>query len=210
MNLPQRRSSACAHSRRGFNMVELLIALAITALLLTATAIALNASYIAYQRTTREASTHTISRLTMDRIHTLIRTGNHFGPLPANPNDSIVTGNLIEIITVDDAGVKHGLIVEWDPDAEALFIRLFNPNSGVIGNSFLLLEGVIANIDPGTGQTVPPFTLEYELGYRLHRATIDLSVIPDDNQSVQIEGTEARVIRLVATAMPRRAAYTAP
>ncbi len=194
-------------ARRAFNMIELLIALAISAVLLTATLVALNASYTAYQRTTREASTHTVSRLAMDRILTLIRTGDYFGPLPANPNDSLLTSNLIEVVTVDDDGTETGLIIEWDEDEAALYIRTFNPATGEVDGNYLLLEGVIANVDPETESAIPPFTLEYELGYRLNRATIDLTVIPDDNQSVEIEGSEARPIRLVATAMPRRSAY---
>ena len=54
-----------AYVRRGFNLVELLIALGITAALLTATLVALNASFRAYQATTEVSSTHTIARLTM-------------------------------------------------------------------------------------------------------------------------------------------------
>lgn len=196
-----------ALARRAFSLVELLVALAISVALLTATLVALDASYTAYQRTTREASTHTISRLTMERIMTLIRTGEQFGPLPINPNDSIVTSNFIEVITTDDEGNEYGLVVDWDADDEALYIRIFNPETGDITASYILLEGVIATVDPDSGDVIPPFTLQYELGYTLHRATINLSVIPDDNQSVQIEGTESNVIRMVATAMPRRTAY---
>ena len=43
--------------RRGFNLVELLLALVISAALLTATMVALNASFMAYQATTEVAST---------------------------------------------------------------------------------------------------------------------------------------------------------
>jgi len=62
--------------RRGFNLIEMLIALAITAALLSATMVALDASFMAYQTTTEVASTHTISRLVMLRLMTLIRTGH--------------------------------------------------------------------------------------------------------------------------------------
>ena len=44
-------------TRRGFNLIELLIALAITASLLTATMVAIHASFQAYQTTTEVAST---------------------------------------------------------------------------------------------------------------------------------------------------------
>lgn len=197
--------------RRGFNLIELLIALAISAALLTATMVALHASYIAYQRTTREASTHTVSRMVMERILTLIRTGSLFGPAPLNPNDSIVTSDELYVVTIDDDGNERGYTIAWDSDTQALYIRLFNVDDGPDSPSasYLLLEGVVGTVDPDTGQFLPPFTLEYELGYILHRATVDLTVIPDDNQSVEIEGAEARTIRMVATAMPRRSAYDA-
>lgn len=191
------------HSRRGFNLVELLMALAITAALLTATLVALNASYIAYQQTTRAASTHTISRLAMDRMLTLIRTGEEFGPLPSNPNNPIVYSDLIEIVTApDNNGNQQGIILEYDEEDQALWVRLFIPSTGVITGNHLLLEGVIPQFD-SEGQRLSPFTLEFERGRHLHRATIDLTVVPDDNMSLEIEGAHEHVIRLVATAMPR-------
>ena len=68
--------------RRGFNLIEVLIALAITATLLTATLAALDASFRAYQATTEEVSTQSIGRIVMHRMLTLIRTGTDFGPFP--------------------------------------------------------------------------------------------------------------------------------
>ncbi len=195
--------------RRGFNLVELLIALAISAALLAATMVALDASFTAYQSTTEWASTHTISRLTMHRMMALIRTGVTFGPVPINPNDSLVQENYIEIIMPSGQYVK----LEWieDPDANhsvgnALWVQVDTDPPR------LLLEGVVKQevIDPDTGlpDPVPPFTMEYELGRKLFRATIDLMVIPDDNQSVTIEGDNSdQVIRLVASVTPRMAAY---
>ena len=196
--------------RRGFNLVELLIALAITAALLAATMVALDASFTAYQSTTEWASTHTIGRLTIHRIQALIRTGVTFGPVPINPNDSVVQENYIEIIMPSDQYVK----LEWIevPDADH-----------AVGNALwvvvdsdpprLLLEGVVKQEieePPGSGTMVPvpPFTMEYELGRKLFRATIDLMIIPDDNQSVTIEGDNSdQVVRLVASVMPRMQAY---
>lgn len=195
--------------RRGFNLVELLIALAISAALLAATMVALDASFTAYQSTTEWASTHTISRLTMHRMMALIRTGVTFGPVPINPNDSLVQENYIEIIMPSAQYVK----LEWveTPDADhpvgnALWVQVDTDPPR------LLLEGVVKQeaMDPDTGLPVPvpPFTMEYELGRKLFRATIDLMVIPDDNQSVTMDGDNSdQIIRLVASVTPRMAAY---
>ena len=208
---PCRRQSRRAPrgQRRGFNLVELLIALAISAALLAATMVALDASFTAVQTTTEWASTHTISRLTMHRMMALIRTGVTFGPVPINPNDSLVQENYNEIIMPSGQYVK----LEWleDPDANhsvgnALWVQVDTDPPR------LLLEGVVKQeaMDPDTGLPVPvpPFTMEYELGRKLFRATIDLMVIPDDNQSVTIEGDNSgQIIRLVASVTPRMAAY---
>jgi prepilin-type N-terminal cleavage/methylation domain-containing protein len=191
--------------RRGFNLVEMLIALAITAALLSATMVALDASFMAYQTTTEVASTHTVSRLAMLRLMTLIRTGQEFGPFPINPQDSLVESAEIEFLT---PGPPSQLIrIEWfetpdgaHPAANALYVVVDG------GTPQLLLEGVIPAFDEFDVQ-IMPFTLEYELGRRLYRATVDITIVPDDNMSVELDGDNQQQIRLVASAMPRIEAY---
>ncbi len=177
--------------RRGFNLIELLIALAITAALLSATMMALRASFMAYQSTTEVASTHTISRLVMHRMLALLRTGQDFGPLPLTPLDSIVDSNYIEFFT------SNGQLItlDWVDADDTLYVVLTDENG--LETPYPLLEGV----------TSCNFTLEYELGYKLHRATIDMTIVPDDNMSVDLDGDNQLVIRLVASAMPRMIAY---
>ncbi|UCD74667.1 MAG: prepilin-type N-terminal cleavage/methylation domain-containing protein [Phycisphaerales bacterium] len=194
-------------SRRGFNLVELLIALAISAALLTATMVALDASFTAYQMTTEVASTHTIGRLTIERMQALIRTGTDFGPFPVNPRDSIVVSDYIEFRTPGTTVNPQGQIMtlEWREDDQALFVIVTDPDTGV-DEEHLLLEGVVPQYDEDE-QLIHPFTLEYELGRSLYRATIDMTIIPDDNMSLEIEGDNQQPIRLVASAMPRTAAY---
>jgi prepilin-type N-terminal cleavage/methylation domain-containing protein len=195
------RRSTTASRRRGFNLVELLIALSITATLLTATMVALNASFMAYQQTTEVASTHTIGRLTINRMLTLIRTGQDFGPFPVNPQDTLVTSDFIEFST------PNGMIMslEWVEDDEALYVVVTNPNTGTETTN-LLLEGVPPQYDED-GDRIKPFTLQYAKGRNLYRATIDLTVVPDDNMSVELDGNNQQTIRLVASAMPRLATY---
>lgn len=194
----RRASRLAASRRRAFNFVEMLIALSISAMLLTATLVALDASFRAYQQTTEVASTHTIGRLAMHRMLTLVRTGTEFGPFPLNPRDSIVQSDFIEFLTPQG----EVMVIEWDEDAEALYIEFD-------GSRHLLLEGVVPQYD-GDGDNVPPFTLEFVKGRVLYRATIDLTIRPDDNQDVEIEGDNANeFIRLVASAMPRDSAFGA-
>ena len=92
-------------ARRGFSLVEMLIALAITAALLTSTFVALDVSFRAYQKTTEVASTHIIARLMMHRMLTLIRTGQEFGPYPINMS----TDRVIESVQAgDNVGYLRG------------------------------------------------------------------------------------------------------
>jgi len=194
---PTRHRTARRRVRRGFNLVELLMALSISATLLTAVMVALDASFVAYQRTTEQASTQTIGRLTMHRLLTLIRSGEDFGPFPADPLDRVVESNFIDIRLVEGGDV---VTIEWRPDEEALYYL-------ESGNEHLLLEGVLAATDPDTGDPIPPFTLEFERGRILYRATIDLSLRPDDNMDVQLDGDWETVLRLVASAQPRRTTF---
>ena len=188
--------------RRGFNLVELLIALAITGALLTAVLVALNASFMAYQSTTEVASTHTIARLTMTRILTMIRMGDEFGPYPTNPLDTDVASDLLEW-TTPEGDIMTLEFVEAD---NALTITITDPDTGD-NDTYTLLEGVLRQHDTN-GDDLPPFMLQYEKGRNLYRATIDLTIRPDDNMSLSIEGDNSgQTIRLVASAMPRTAAY---
>ena len=193
--------------RGGFNLIELLISLAIMAVLLTASMVALDASFNAYQSTTESASTHTIGRLTVHRVLTLIRTGQSFEPMPVNPNDTVVTSDFIEFRTAPTLNCDEGLdiMVEWSEDDEALFITVENPCTGD-SDTNLLLEGVVPQRDEHD-ELIMPFTLEYVRGLRLYRATVDLMIMADDNQSLSIEGDEVEPIRLVASAMPRTQAF---
>ena len=152
---------------------------------------ALHASFNAYQSTTEVASTHTISRLIMNRMLTLLRTGQDFGPVPVDPMDSTVVSNYIEFFTANGQLIT----LDWVAPDQTLYVVLTDEFD--VETTYPLLEGV----------TDCNFTLDYELGYKLHRATIDITIVPDDNMSVSLDGNNVQVIRLVASAMPRMVAY---
>ena len=151
--------------RRGFNLIEVLMALAITATLLTATLAALDASFRAYQSTTEEVSTQSIGRIVMHRVLTLLLTGSEFGPFPADPRVTRIRSDFIEFRTQNGEVVT----IRWERDTERLMYQ-------VDGQAPVeLLDGVVGTAD-AAGNLVEPFTLEYEQGRRLYRATVDLTV----------------------------------
>ena len=190
--------------QRGFNLIELLVALSITATLMVATMVAIRASFMAYQSTTEVASTNTIARLAMHRILTLIRTGQDFGPFPTDPNDPLIESEEILIVTRDLDQIR----ITWIPDpptpgfpvGNALYVEVNG------GPAILLLGGVVPTVDPVLGP-IKPFALEYLAGRQLYRVTIDLTIVPDDDMSVTLDGVNTQTIRLVASTMPRITAY---
>lgn len=182
--------------RRGFSLVEVLIALAITASLLTATLVALDASFTAYQSTTEQVSSQSIGRIVMHRALTLIRTGTNFGPFPVDPKVSRIKSDFIQFETQDGEVVQ----ITWDrPTRRLLYAVDGQP-------PVPLLDGVVGTTDED-GETAEPFTLEFKQGSRLYRATIDLTIRPDDLVDLDLEGENDGLIRLVGSAMPRIEAF---
>ncbi len=191
-------------SRRGFSMIEVLISLAISATLLTATLGALDGSFKAYTVTTEGASTNVVARIVMQRLTAMIRTGDSFGPYPVNP---ILTPNLeseyIEFVSFREPATGTERVTRLErrdsvefPGRYELWYIVTTYVSGAFENEdeaplLVNLNNVV-------------FSMQYDVGPRLKRVTIDLIIQPDDLQDVAIGSQlEAPVIRLVASASPR-------
>src|SRR5438445_9014571 len=85
--------------RRGVGLVELMMALAITASLLTATAVALNATSMAYKVNEEQASLIQATRLVLNRVTSSIRTTKLH-----SPNDPVLAGQFNAGLVVTDTG----------------------------------------------------------------------------------------------------------
>ena len=192
---------------RAFSLVEMLIALAISAALLAATLVALQTSFRAYQVTTDQASTHAVGRLVMHRMTAMIRSGQDFRPLPADIRDRFVSSDYVEFYHPDTGNL---ITINWNSLTGQLLYSIDN------GVPVVLLEGVVTRTEED-GTPILPFYLEWEPGRRVYRITIDLMVIPDDTIStsaddyiVQDQENEKSIfkpIRLVGSAMPRSAMF---
>ena len=192
--------------RRGFSLVEVLIALAITGTLLTASLAALDASFKSYKLTTEGASTNVVTRLVMQRLMAMIRTGTEFGPYPADVLDATqnpVHSTSIEFVEFDDGSTKRVVSLELrDPST---------PRSGPHELWYLrttLVNGTVTEREERpllSGVVTLNFTLRYDVGPRLSRATVDLTVQPNDFQDASMGGVlAAPPIRLVSSVTPRR------
>ena len=71
-------------SRRagGFSLIEVLLALAITGILMGSVMVALDTCFKGYKVTTEQASTNMMTRLAIQRISSLVRNAKDFAPYP--------------------------------------------------------------------------------------------------------------------------------
>lgn len=199
--------TARSPTRRAFSLVEMLVAMTISSLLLTATLGALDASFKSYKVTTESASSHVVSRLVLQRLGALIRTGESFGPFPVNPIVTpIIESTTIEFRVVPDPGV----------DAYEIWTVQLTPVPGETGPNEL--RSVVERFENGAMVTTTErtlmrrvldanFTLEYAVGPRLRRATIDINMLADDVQGDTIgSDLSANALRMVTSVSPRRLA----
>lgn len=193
--------------RHGFSIIEMLIALAITASLLTATLAAFDASWKSYKYTTEAASSHVVSRIVVTRMLGMIRTGAEFGPYPDDVLDvsqNPLTSNSIEFVAEADRVAGTGRVTRIErrsaPSPNGpyeLWYVLLDPSTSPA--SVIEEHPMIRNVAEAM------FIMEYEPGPRLIRATIDLTINPNDDQEIRIAIGEATpTIRLVASAVPRQ------
>jgi len=198
---------------RGFSLVELLIALTISATLLVATLSALDACFKSYKTTSESASAHVVARMVMHRVSALIRNGEEFGPYPVNP---ILTPVLVpdppslEFVSArDEAGLPTEVTRLERRDAPSWVIAEGGPPFE-LWNIRTRFSGGLPVGDPEEAPLLRnvqhvQFTLYYDVGPRLTRATVDLTLRPDDLRDAAIAaGLETLSIRLVTSVSPRR------
>jgi len=178
--------------RRGFTLPEVLIALAISALLLAGLFASLHGTVDAYRRSAAEGVNRLTARLLVERIALLVRTGVAFGPLPNVATETEVESDVLEITTADGQEVE----IEWDSVNELLIMSVDGKSSAVLG-------GVVQTIG---GESIAPFLLQYENGTTLQRVTINLAVDPDPEHATTMDGGDER-IRFTTSVMPRGQLY---
>jgi hypothetical protein len=178
----------------------------ITGLLLTASLTALDTSFKAYKVTTESASTHVVARLVSHRMASLVRTGSEFGPYPDDVLD--VAQNPVNSTFMEFSLGLQGTVER--------VIRLERRDATVAAQGPYELWYVEQRITAGvvtldeerpllTGLTELQFTLEYDVGPRLRRATIDMTVRPNDFQDASFAADlQTQTIRFVSSVSPRK------
>jgi len=196
--------------RRGFSLIEMMVALGISAALLTASLAALDTSFRSYQATSETASTHVVSRIVVHRVLTMIRTGDEFAPYPLDVLDAAqnpLFTNSFEFVSAEDeaTGFRQVTRIEAEADPEVT-----DGTQRLVLTIDEFVDGV-----PTSSETRPllrgvrdaTFTLEYDPGPRLRRATIDLTVEANDVGDAGMSvNWDTPTLRLIASASPRAGA----
>lgn len=181
--------------RRGFSIIEILIALTISVVLLTATMMALRASFEMYRRSAERVSANVSGRLVIERAQMMIRGGVDFLPLPVGPGGGVLESDFLSIQSADGTWTT----LRWDQATETI-----RWEDGV--DSWSMMDGVTQDI---AGQVMPlsPFRLTFRDGRWLTYATIDLVVSADGVTGTDLDAEEVPEMRFVGSAMPRRVAW---
>jgi prepilin-type N-terminal cleavage/methylation domain-containing protein len=189
---------AAPRRRRGMGMVELLIAMSISASLLSAVAVAVDACFRGYRTNQEQAILMQRSRVSQNFICTSIRTTKLHAPLSdaqqrAFDGGAIVTDTGMEMFDLNDQLVKF----EWDVPAKQLLVT-----SG--GRTNVLAYGVenfTVRMEPMRSATSIKTGGGYDL---LRRATVNITVRTTDENSESSETTGTQTLTLSASVMPRR------
>jgi hypothetical protein len=197
--LAGRRAWSLKRPRRsGLGLVELLIALSISAALLTAVAVTTDASFKAYDINEEQSNLMQRARLTVHRLLTYVRTCKEHQPLTPAMVDSFTLG-----YTVTDVGLsmfsETGAQLDFEYDAANKRVLLTEN-----GTSRVLLRGVEAfqvKLEPMRSAAAIKSGGGCDL---LKRCTV-LLTIKTSGQSADVdESTNSQTITLSSSVMPRR------
>ena len=189
---------ATATRRRGMGMIELLIAMSISASLLTAVAVAVDASFRGYRTNQEQAILMQRSRVSLNFLCTSIRTTKLHAPLSSTPRlmfegGATVTDTGIEMFDLNNNLVKF----EWDVPSKRLLVT-------VDGRTHVLAQGVenfSVRMEPMRSAVSVRTGGDYDL---LRRATITLTVRTTAESSESMETSGTQTLTLSGSVMPRR------
>lgn len=191
------KSARMTH-RRGLAYLELMVAMAIGAMLLIATAVATDASFRAYQANQEQSSLLQRARIAMERLTTVIRTTSLQTP------DSLSAGAQFSAgMTVNDTGIDV-----IDDSGVTTAFRYDQPNQRILAivgaQTNVLLDGVTLfqvtlepERSPNSIRTGGPYDL-------MQRATIVLTVRTNAQTNAGSETTGSQTVTLSGSVMPRR------
>lgn len=187
----EHRGRRSRSTRVGIGLVELMISLVIAAGLLTATAVALDASTRAYAINQEQASLLQQARVAMNRIVTSIRTAKAHAPGNAAAAAAFAAGSTVQansIAMFDDAGTE--LLFAYDAGQRTVVLK-------VGSESHVLAQGV-------EGFSVRMEPMRSAGSILLRRASVVLTIRTTSKTVMAGESTQLQTVTLCASVSPRR------
>jgi len=188
----------CRARLKGIGLVELLVSLAISATLLTATAVALDASFKAYGVNQEQAILSQRARLSLNRILTYIRTCAAHQPHTAATVTSFAAGSI-----VTDTGIDmirdDGTVIQFYYDSANQQLKLQQATASAV-----LLNGVTSftiKMEPMKSAINARSGGNYDL---LMRATVLITLQTTANTTGIGEDVGKQSLTLSSSVMPRR------
>lgn len=202
----------------------MLIALAISAMLLTATMVAIDASFHAYAVAAQSASSQTATRMVTHRLLSLVRTSTAHGPLSTSPGHiaewddahdaldaalqaSYTIDGPAEDVTMDDGILASNYMELFDSKGNYVVIEYIDAINqlwvmvvDLDGNASA--QPLLGGVSSALFHTHPRYDSEGVLV--LERGSIDITVEPDQDNTMQLEVANLPPIRVVASTMPRK------
>jgi len=163
--------------------------------------VAIDASFRAYASAAESASTQTSTRLVTYRLLSLIRTSTAHGPLlpdasatpPVTLSGKTLSSSYIELMDPDGNFIR----LDYAEDEKMLYVTV-TPFGGTVATKEPLLGGV----------TKCDFMLVRRFDedgvWILDRGSVDMTVEPDEDASLSLDGDELEPIRVIASTMPRK------
>ncbi len=183
---------------RGMTLIELLLALAISAALLTAAALAIDASFKAYRINQEQASLSQRARVALNQMLTTIRANHEHSPITASAIQAFASG-----APVSDSGVKMydaaGVVIVFWLDRQTGRLMISRD-----AQSHTLLNGVSdfrVELQPMKSPAAIKTGSACDL---LKRANLHLTIRSTDDTSAASETTSLQHITLDTSVCPRQ------
>ncbi len=189
----------------------MLIALSISALLLTATMVAVDVSFRAYAIAAESASAQTSTRMVTHRLLAMVRTSVAHEPVTIGPGVSFhepapddpdvpLDQNTLVSTYLEMLDASNNLIrIEHDADTRRLYLTT-TPDAG--DGTPSAPTPLLDNVTECTFFMHRRFDRDGVIV--LYRATMDLTVQPDEDPTLTLERGNTPAIRMIASTMPRR------
>lgn len=211
MSRPTYQISNGRPTRKGLGLFELLISLSITAVLLTATGVALDASFKAYRANQEIGDLTQRARLAMHRILTEVRSASDHQPssdtLSIYQSGIAVESKFLRIQLDDNTRVDY-----YYENGKLMRLLATRPNissSWASDTPRVFLDGLTESefsftLEPQRSLNSARAGLPYD---QLRRATIRMTVRDSATSATSTESAGKQAVTLVSSVVPRRNAW---